>query len=118
MARPQRPELRRSGTTPAHDPDNIGPRLEANPRPRSSGPEGPVPEANRPGHHPEHDQDKPDLDAFVERFRTVPAGEASGGERSDETGSPLHHTKRLVGIGGALAVAVAGLVIRRVKGRK
>ena len=27
---------------------------------------GPVPEANRPGHHPEHEQDKP-VEAFVER---------------------------------------------------
>jgi len=27
-----------------------------------------VPEANRTGHHPEVDQDKPDLDAFAERL--------------------------------------------------
>lgn len=29
---------------------------------------GPVPDENAPGHHPEHDQDKPDLDAFAARF--------------------------------------------------
>ncbi|MFN7149077.1 MAG: hypothetical protein ACK4V6_06315 [Microthrixaceae bacterium] len=68
MARPQSSELRRSGTTPAFEPDSISSRLEAHDRPGSSGEIGPVPEANLPGHHPEHDQDKPDLDAFAERF--------------------------------------------------
>lgn len=68
MARPQSSELRRSGTTPAFEPDSISSRLEAHGRPGSSGDTGPVPEANMPGHHPEHDQDKPDLDAFAERF--------------------------------------------------
>lgn len=68
MARPQSSELRRSGTTPAFEPDSISSRLEAHDRPGSSGDTGPVPEANMPGHHPEHDQDKPDLDAFAERF--------------------------------------------------
>lgn len=48
MARPQSPDLRPSGVT------------------------GPVPEANSPGHHPEHDQDRPDLDAFAERFSGRP----------------------------------------------
>lgn len=35
----------------------------------------PVPEEQRPGHHPEHEQDKPDLDAFAERFGIVPEGD-------------------------------------------
>lgn len=68
MARPQSPELRRSGTTPAFEPDNISSRLEARERPTSSGESGPVPEESSPGHHPEHDQDQPDLDAFAARF--------------------------------------------------
>lgn len=68
MARPQSSELRRSGTTPVFEPDSISSRLEAHDRPGSSGETGPVPEANTPGHHPEHDQDRPDLDAFAERF--------------------------------------------------
>ncbi len=29
---------------------------------------GAVPEDNQPGHKPERDQDKPDLDAFAARF--------------------------------------------------
>jgi len=32
------------------------------------GESGPVPEENLPGHHPEHEQDQPDLDAFAARF--------------------------------------------------
>lgn len=68
MARPQSSELRRSGTTPAFEPDNIASRLEARDRPTSKGDSGPVPEENEPGHHPDHDQDQPDLDAFAARF--------------------------------------------------
>ncbi len=68
MVRPQNEDLNRSGTTPL-DPDSIGGRLEANDRPQSDDRTGgPVPPENRPGHHPEVDQDKPDGDAFVARF--------------------------------------------------
>jgi hypothetical protein len=35
------------------------PASEAAPVPVDKGPSGPVPEANRPGHHPEVEQDKP-----------------------------------------------------------
>lgn len=68
MARPQSSELRRSGTTPAFEPDSISSRLDAHARPTADGESGPVPEDNAPGHRPERDQDKPDLDAFAERF--------------------------------------------------
>jgi len=68
MARPQNSELRRSGTTAAFEPDTVSSRLDAHTRPTSSGEGGPVPEDNSPGHRPEHDQDKPDLDAFAARF--------------------------------------------------
>lgn len=76
MARPQSPELHRSGKTPGLDPDNAASRLEAKPQPGASGVTGPVPEDNQPGHHPEHEQDKPDPDAFVERFRHPPTIES------------------------------------------
>ena len=33
---------------------------------------GPVPEDNQPGHHPPHEQDRPDLDAMAARLGTVP----------------------------------------------
>ena len=40
--------------------------------PRESDPIGPVPEDNQPGHHPEHEQDQPDLDAFARRLSIAP----------------------------------------------
>lgn len=71
MAKPQQAELRRSGQVPALDPDATESRLEAHDRPGSSGPQGPVPEDQRPGHHPDEEQDKPDMDAFAERLGIV-----------------------------------------------
>jgi hypothetical protein len=66
VAKPQQPELHRSGLTPA-DP------ASAKSQPSGSlqgGQEsiGPVPEDNTPGHHPEQEQDKP-VEAFVARAR-------------------------------------------------
>lgn len=86
MARPQSPELHRSGNTPGLDPDNIASRLEARPHPGKSGETGPVPEENQPGHHPERDQDKPDPEAFVERFRHPPTIESEGEGEEARTG--------------------------------
>jgi hypothetical protein len=40
--------------------------------PGESGPTGPVPEDNQPGHHPEREQDQPDLDAFARRLSIIP----------------------------------------------
>lgn len=92
MARPQSPELHRSGKTPGLDPDNAASRLEAKPQPGASGATGPVPEDNQPGHHPEHEQDKPDPDAFVERFRHPPTIESeSGAEIREGTGRTSEH---------------------------
>lgn len=75
MAKPQQPELRRSGTVPALDPDAAESDLKAHRRPGDSGPGGPIPEDQRPGHHPEAEQDKPDLDKFAERLGIVAEGE-------------------------------------------
>jgi hypothetical protein len=57
MSTPQQPEAHRSGKG-ASDPKSArghlgGPQDE-------EGPTGPVPPENRPGHHPEHEQDKPE----------------------------------------------------------
>jgi hypothetical protein len=78
-------------------------------------PRGAVPEANQPGHHPDREQDRPDPDAFVERFRHPPTVDEAGDR--DPTGTPVHHVKRLVGIGALLVVAVGGAVLRRVRHR-
>lgn len=66
MAKPQQPELHRSGTTPA-DPASAKTAVTTSSAPpvKGEGP-GPVPEDNRPGHHPAHEQDKP-VDKFVAR---------------------------------------------------
>ncbi len=67
MVRPQSEELNRSGKTPL-DPDSIESDLEARRQPTDqSGPTGPVPPENQPGHEPERDQDQPVLDEDGER---------------------------------------------------
>ena len=75
MANPQQPELRRSGKVAALDPDATETDLTAHQRPSPKGGTGKVPEDQRPGHHPEDEQDKPDLDKFAERLGIVPEGE-------------------------------------------
>ncbi|MDQ1444428.1 MAG: hypothetical protein QOI20_892 [Acidimicrobiaceae bacterium] len=57
MTKPQQPELARSGrseTDPAAAKTRTGGPTD------QTAPTGPIPEDNLPGHHPEHDQDKPD----------------------------------------------------------
>ena len=75
MAKPQQPELRRSGKVAALDPDATETDLTAHDRPSTKGRAGKVPAEQRPGHHPDHEQDKPDLDKFAERMGIVPEGE-------------------------------------------
>jgi hypothetical protein len=74
MPKPQQPELRRSdyGAT-SDDSAKIKATVEGNPA--AKGPGGRVPEDNRPGHHPEHEQDKPDLEAFAKRVQGADAAE-------------------------------------------
>ncbi len=82
MGRPQQPELNRSGTTPL-DPDSLASEVEARgPLPADDVPGGPVPEANRPGHRPEQDQDKPDARAFVARWQATDRPEAAEARRN------------------------------------
>jgi hypothetical protein len=78
MPKPQQPELRRSGYGATSD-DSA--KIKATTETEgvesaAQGTGGPVPEDNRPGHHPEHEQDKPDLDASAER--------AQGGDTAEE----------------------------------
>src|SRR5581483_439316 len=71
MARPQQPELARSARTDI-DPDHVETGLQGQRAPRTDGETGPVPPDNQPGHHPQKEQDKPDLDAFAARLGTDP----------------------------------------------
>jgi hypothetical protein len=58
MSKPQQPELARSGR---------GETDPASAKARTGGPDdergvtGPVPPDNQPGHHPEHEQDQPEI---------------------------------------------------------
>jgi len=67
MANPQQPELRRSGLGATVD-DSAKTAVQSEQAAPSPNDGRTVPEANRTGHHPEVDQDKPDLDAFAERL--------------------------------------------------
>jgi hypothetical protein len=71
MARPQQPELARSGKTDI-DPDHIETGLQGQPAPATGGETGPIPAENQPGHHPAKEQDKPDLDAFAAKLGADP----------------------------------------------
>ncbi len=77
MSRDQPTDLRRGGATTASQRPGSGHPLSDGDRAS-----GPVPEDNRPGHHPEHEQDRPDPDEFVARFRD---GLEGGPDEGDET---------------------------------
>jgi hypothetical protein len=74
MGKPQQPELGRSGHTPVVEGQHAREVIQGQDAPADDEAPGRVPEANRPGHHPETEQDKPDL----ERFRDRLAGNDSG----------------------------------------
>lgn len=59
MSKPQQPEIRRSerGET---DPEGRRQTREEESFTKRGGRTGPVPPDNRPGHHPEKEQDKPE----------------------------------------------------------
>ena len=71
MPKPQQPEIRRSERG-ATDSDSVKEALTAQTTPAVSGAPGPVPEDNLPGHHPDHEQDKP-VREFRRRARRVAA---------------------------------------------
>lgn len=70
MPKPQQPELRRSeyGATTDDSAKSRPGSEEATAELAGA----PVPEDNRPGHHPERDQDRPDPEAFLDRAREHP----------------------------------------------
>ena len=73
MANPQQPELARSRRTPALNPDATEAVLSAQGEPGVDVARGPIPVDNLPGHHPEHEQDKPDGAAFVAKVKELAA---------------------------------------------
>jgi hypothetical protein len=82
-----------------------------------------VPAANRPGHRPEDEQDKPDGAAFVEKARRLaaeePAPEPDGGvgaERHDDAGGTSERADRLARAAGT-PFRVAGDALQKVRDR-
>ena len=59
MTKPQQPELRRSGLG-STDQDSAKVNADETISGSAAG-AGPIPEDNQPGHHPDSEQDKPDL---------------------------------------------------------
>lgn len=68
MSNPQQPELARSRKQPHQDQDAVAAVIDGQSTPSTEGRTGPVPVENQPGHHPEKEQDKPDLDAFAAKL--------------------------------------------------
>jgi hypothetical protein len=58
MGQPQQPELRRSGRSNTSQEAEHA-KQEARGTPKRKGVKAPIPEENRPGHHPAKDQDQP-----------------------------------------------------------
>ena len=67
MTRPQSSELRRNGLNPALEPEATAALRAPSTAAGTDGPDRTIPEDNRPGHHPDHEQDRPDPADFLER---------------------------------------------------
>lgn len=118
MSNPQQPELARSRKTPAQDQDAVAAVVEGQRAPGADAPRGPVPPENQPGHHPETEQDKPDINAFAAKLGTMPP------EERDEVLESLEPSTGAAGrrsalVGAAAAVsAVVAVVLAVVVGRR
>ena len=142
MAKPQQAELRRSGRVEALDPDATEAKRSADRRrPRVDDPKAPVPEDQRPGHHPDHDQDKPDLDKFAERLGVakegdepataahVDSGDAESRDVHVEDDGRAHAVRRderehsglpavkFLFLGPAIGYVVARRIVRKLQGK-
>jgi hypothetical protein len=86
MVKPQQPELRRSDRGATSDDATKG-YLTAPATPGVDGAAGgPVPVDNLPGHHPDHEQDKPSGKDFVAKMHALAQAEAIGEETEDAEG--------------------------------
>ena len=116
MSNPQQPELGRSRKTPALDPGAVAGTVGAEqPGANADDPRGPVPAENQPGHHPDKEQDKPDLDAFAARAGIAPDASpaATAGTAPPAQGVPpvLRPTGRRGGLGRAIGLASAFITL-------
>lgn len=117
MSKPQQPEVRRSGRVPALDPDASEAKLSAQSRPANGDTIGDAPADQQPGHHPDHDQDKPDLDRFAERLGVKAEGDEPGDAPNvtdaEGVGTDRWQSQwRRVLVSAVAVAAVAAVVIR------
>lgn len=106
MSNPQQPELARSRKTPHQDQDSVAAVVDGRGHLEADAPRGPVPPENQPGHHPTEEQDKPDPDAFAERFGIT---ESSSQADEPDTGQ-ASGTRRAVARAAGLVAAVVSLL--------
>ena len=121
MARPQQPELARSGKS-ASDPASAKARAEVEQTLHDAAAPGPVPDASAPGHHPQHEQDRP-----TERFaakavalgargrRAVlkdagPDRQDAGRERQDAPSAGRHARRHIAARTGGTQVVPTGMI--------
>jgi len=78
MSKPQQPELGRSGHSPVTEGQHAEELVDAHGQPSEKGQVGRVPEENRPGHHPEREQDRPDPGRSAERLARTDDREVDG----------------------------------------
>ncbi len=123
MANPQQPELARSRKTPHQDQDSVAAVVDGQRQIDANAPRGPVPPENQPGNRPAQEQDKPDLDAFAERFGIVegeggPAGSEAAAltERGEVARSQVSPVKvASVALAGVVFSAIAILLGRKLR---
>ena len=123
MSNPQQPELARSRKTPAQDQDAVASVVEGRSTPTTEGRTGPVPAENQPGHHPDKEQDKPDLADFAAKLGVTdqPADEVVDRQLEVQarplppvqaTGPEQTRKPALVGVLAAV-LAVLGLILAK-----
>ncbi|MDZ7674978.1 MAG: hypothetical protein U5K30_07915 [Acidimicrobiales bacterium] len=95
---------------PALDPDATEAARSAD-RPAEATPTDQVPPEQRPGHRPDDEQDKPDLDAFAERLGTVPP------ERTDDDVPHRQRWRTPVEI-AVVGLGVAGILYKMLRTRR
>jgi len=79
-------------------------------------PSGPVPVENQPGHHPEAEQDKPNLDKFAAKLGIVDEPEGDDAAQPRPQAAPAGRKVPTFAVAGAVAAllaAVAAVVVRR-----
>jgi hypothetical protein len=125
MSNPQQPELARSRKTPAQDADAVAGVLDGQRDIGADAPRGPVPAENQPGHHPADEQDKPPLDKFAAKLGTMEPEERKD-VLKDEPPSVVNpvpaqaaaRRNALVGVGALVALILAVVAGRRIRGRR